>query len=137
MNTTFETDGLLGWGMVKKGRSRQPAISEEKIAEIVELTAKTVPPGHTHWTCRSMAKRVGSVRRRCSGSGSSWACSLMVDTFKVSNDPRFAEKLVDVVGLSLDPPEKAIVLCMDEKSSVQALDRTQASLPFGRGRAGQ
>ena len=58
-----------------------------------------------------------------------------VDTFKVSNDPRFTEKLVDVVGLYLDPPDKAIVLCMDEKSSIQALDRTQASLPMVPGRA--
>ncbi len=59
-----------------------------------------------------------------------------VDTFKVSNDPRFAEKLIDVVGLYLKPPEQAIVLCMDEKSSIQALDRTQASLPMVKGRAG-
>ena len=136
MNTTFETDGLLGWGMVKKGRSRKPVISEEKIAEIVELTAKTVPPGHTHWSCRSMAKRVGvspaTVQRVWSELGLQ---PHRVDTFKVSNDPRFAEKLVDVVGLYLDPPEKAIVLCMDEKSSVQALDRTQASLPLRPGRA--
>ena len=58
-----------------------------------------------------------------------------VDTFKISNDPRFTEKLIDVVGLYLDPPEKAIVLCMDEKSSIQALDRTQASLPLVPGRA--
>ena len=57
-----------------------------------------------------------------------------VDTFKVSNDPKFEEKLVDVVGLYLNPPENAIVLCADEKSSVQALDRTQASLPMTKGR---
>ena len=134
--TTFETDGLLGWGTVKKGRGRKPVISEEKIAEIVELTAKTVPPGHTHWSCRSMAKRVGvspaTVQRVWSELGLQ---PHRVDTFKVSNDPRFAEKVVDVVGLYLDPPEKAIVLCMDEKSSVQALDRTQASLPLRPGRA--
>jgi hypothetical protein len=59
----------------------------------------------------------------------------LVKTFKLSNDPRFEEKLVDVVGLYLDPPEKSIVLCMDEKSSVQALDRTQPSLPMVKGRA--
>jgi transposase len=134
--SAFETDGLLGWGTVKKGRGRKPVISEEKIAEIVELTAKTVPPGHTHWSCRSMAKRVGvspaTVQRVWSELGLQ---PHRVDTFKVSNDPRFAEKLVDVVGLYLDPPAKAIVLCMDEKSSVQALDRTQASLPLRPGRA--
>ena len=60
----------------------------------------------------------------------------LVKTFKVSNDPRFDEKLIDVVGLYLNPPEQAVVLCMDEKSSVQALDRTQASLPMKKGRAG-
>ena len=59
-----------------------------------------------------------------------------VDTFKVSNDPQFDEKLIDVVGLYLNPPEQAIVLCMDEKSQIQALDRTQASLPMVPGRAG-
>ena len=59
-----------------------------------------------------------------------------VETFKVSNDPRFTEKLIDVVGLYLNPPEQAVVLCMDEKSSIQALDRTQASLPMVKGRAG-
>jgi hypothetical protein len=58
-----------------------------------------------------------------------------VDTFKLSNDPRFEEKLIDVVGLYLNPPEKAIVLCMDEKSSIQALDRTQPSLPMTKGGA--
>ena len=60
----------------------------------------------------------------------------LVKTFKLSNDPRFEEKLIDVVGLYLNPPDKAIVLCMDEKSSVQALDRTQPSLPMVHGRAG-
>ena len=60
----------------------------------------------------------------------------LVETFKVSNDPSFEEKLIDVVGLYLNPPEKAMVLCMDEKSSVQALDRTQPSLPMKKGRAG-
>jgi len=58
----------------------------------------------------------------------------LVDTFKLSNDPRFEEKLVDVVGLYLNPPDKAVVLCMDEKSQIQALDRTQPSLPLKKGR---
>ena len=130
----FETDGLTGWGKVKEGRGRKPAISEDKIAEIVELTTKTTPPGHTHWSCRTMADRVGvspaTVQRIWSELGLK---PHRVDTFKISNDPRFTEKLIDVVGLYLNPPEKAIVLCMDEKSSVQALDRTQASLPLSAG----
>jgi transposase len=134
--TAFEADGLTGWGKVKKGRGRKPVISEDTIAEIVELTTKTTPPGATHWSCRTMAERVGvspaTVQRIWSELGLQ---PHRVDTFKISNDPRFAEKLIDVVGLYLDPPDKAIVLCMDEKSSVQALDRTQASLPLTPGRA--
>jgi transposase len=135
--SAFETDGLSGWGTVKKGRGRKPVISEEKIAEIVELTAKTVPPGHTHWSCRSMAKRVGvssaSVQRIWSARGLK---PHLVKTFKLSNDRHFEEKLVDVVGLYLNPPDQAVVLCMDEKSQIQALDRTQPSLPMKKGRAG-
>lgn len=132
----FEADGLAGWGKVKEGRGRKPVITEDKIAEIVELTTNTTPPGATHWSCRTLARRVGvspaTVQRIWSELGLQ---PHRVDAFKVSNDPRFTEKLIDVVGLYLNPPEKAIVLCMDEKSSVQALDRTQASLPLKRGRA--
>jgi transposase len=134
--TAFEADGLTGWGKVKQGRGRKPVITEDKIAEVVELTTKTIPPGATHWSCRTMAKRVGvspaTVQRIWHDLGLQ---PHRVDTFKVSNDPRFTEKLIDVVGLYLNPPEQAIVLCMDEKSSIQALDRTQASLPIKRGRA--
>jgi transposase len=133
----FETDGLTEWGKVKPGRGRKATISEEQVAEIVELTTKTTPPGATHWSCRTMAERVGvspaSVQRIWSELGLQ---PHRVDTFKLSNDPRFTEKLIDVVGLYLNPPEKAIVLCMDEKSQIQALDRTQASLPMKPGRAG-
>ena len=118
------------------GRGREPVITEGTIAEIVELTTKTAPAGATHSSCRTMAQRVGvspaPVQRIWSELGLQ---PHRVDTFKISNDPRFTEKLVDVVGLYLDPPDKAIVLCMDEKSSIQALDRTQASLPLTPGRA--
>jgi transposase len=133
----FQEEGLTSWGKVKPGRGRKPTISEEKVAEIVELTTKTTPPGQTHWSCRTMAKRVGvspaTVQRIWSGLGLQ---PHRIDTFKVSNDPLFTEKLIDVVGLYLNPPEKAVVLCMDEKSQIQALDRTQASLPMTPGRAG-
>jgi transposase len=112
-------------------------ISPEKIEEIMRLTQHEKPAGATHWTCRSMAKAVGvspaTVQRIWSGRGLK---PHLVKTFKLSNDPRFEEKLIDVVGLYLNPPENAVVLCMDEKTSVQALDRTQASLPMKRGRAG-
>lgn len=135
--SAFESDGLTNWGKVAPGRGRKAVIGEEKIAEIVELTTNTTPPGATHWSCRTMAEWVGvspaTVQRIWSELGLQ---PHRVDTFKVSNDPRFVEKLVDVVGLYLHPPAKAIVLCMDEKSQIQALDRTQASLPLKPGRAG-
>ncbi|MBD0021252.1 IS630 family transposase [Gordonia pseudamarae] len=133
----FAEEGLGKFGQVRKGRGRKPSISEDAVAEIVRLTKTTKPKGHTHWSCRTMADHVGvrpaTVQRIWSELGLK---PHLVDTFKVSNDPRFEEKLVDVVGLYLNPPEKAIVLCMDEKSQIQALDRTQASLPMVEGRAG-
>jgi transposase len=133
----FSTEGLAGLEKIREGRGRKPSIPEERIAEIVRLTTTTSPGGATHWSCRTMAKRVGvssaTVQRIWSDLG---LAPHRVDTFKVSNDPKFEDKLIDVVGLYLNPPEKAIVLCMDEKSQIQALDRTQASLPMVPGRAG-
>ena len=133
----FEDEGLAKFGQVRAGRGRTPSIPAEKVAEIVRRTREETPDGQTHWSCRSMAKAVGvspaTVQRIWSARGLK---PHLVKTFKLSNDPQFEEKLVDVVGLYLDPPEKAIVLCMDEKSSVQALDRTQPSLPMVKGRAG-
>ena len=135
--TRFVADGLAGLEKIRDGRGRKPSISEETVAEIVRLTTTTKPPGATHWSCRTMAKKVGvssaTVQRIWSDLG---LAPHRVETFKVSNDPKFDEKLVDVVGLYLNPPEKAIVMCMDEKSQIQALDRTQASLPMVPGRAG-
>jgi transposase len=133
----FTEDGLAEFGAVAKGRGRKPSISAEKVAELVELTLHSKPEGQTHWSCRSMAKHVGvspaTVQRIWSARGLK---PHLVTTYKLSNDPRFEEKLIDVVGLYLNPPEQAVVLCMDEKSSVQALDRTQPSLPMKKGRAG-
>jgi transposase len=133
----FAVEGLKGLGGVRPGRGRKPSISSEKVAEIVRLTLSEKPAGETHWSCRSMAKATGvssaTVQRIWSARGLK---PHRVETFKLSGDPRFEEKLVDVVGLYLNPPEKAIVLCMDEKSQIQALDRTQASLPMKPGRAG-
>jgi transposase len=133
----FETDGLANWGKVRPGRGRKPSIPDETVAQIVHLTTKSRPKGHTHWSCRTMAKQVGvspaTVQRIWSELGLQ---PHRVDSFKVSNDPQFTDKLIDVVGLYLNPPEKAVVLCMDEKSQIQALDRTQASLPMVKGRAG-
>ena len=133
----FEVDGLTRFGQVATGRGRKASIPEEKVAEIVELTLHHRPEGETHWSCRGMARRTGvssaTVQRIWSARGLK---PHLVDTFKISNDPQFEEKLVDVVGLYLNPPDKAVVLCMDEKSQIQALDRTQPSLPMKKGRAG-
>ena len=133
----FVEDGLKDLGEVRPGRGRKASISQEKIAEIVHATLHETPLGETHWSCRSMAiaHRVSpaTVQRIWSARGLQ---PHRVETFKLSNDPRFEEKLVDVVGLYLNPPQKAVVLCMDEKSQIQALDRTQPSLPMKKGRAG-
>ncbi len=132
----FEADGLAKLGKVRAGRGRKSSIPQSKIEEIVELTRNSRPAGQTHWSCRTMAKRVGvsaaTVQRVWAARGLK---PHLVHSFKLSNDPRFEEKLIDVVGLYLNPPQGAIVLCLDEKSSVQALDRTQPSLPMKKGRA--
>jgi transposase len=113
----FEAEGLTRFGEVAKGRGPKPSIPGEKIAEIVRLTTQTRPEGATHWSVRAMATRVGvspaSVQRIWSQLRLK---PHLVETFKVSSDPRFEDKLVDVVGLYLNPPDKAVVLCMDEKS---------------------
>ena len=133
----FADDGPGGLGQVRPDRGRKPRISAEKVAEIVNATLHEKPPGETHWSCRSMARAKGvspaTVQRI-------WEAHNLkphrVRTFKLSRDKRFVGKLTDVVGLYLNPPEKAIVLCVDEKSQIQALDRTQPSLPMKPGRAG-
>ena len=132
----FAEEGLVKFAQVREGRGRKTTIPQEKIDEIVDLTLNYRPEGETHWSCRTMAAATGvsksTVQQVWSARGLK---PHRVETFKLSNDPKFEEKLVDVVGLYLNPPEKAIVLCADEKSSVQALDRTQASLPLVKGRA--
>jgi len=133
----FAQGGPQALTETQPGRGRKPAISAAKIKAIVHATTQTKPPGHTHWSCRSMAKAQGvspaTVQRIWDAHGLQ---PHRVRTFKLSNDPRFSEKLTDVVGLYLNPPEKAIVLCVDEKSQIQALDRTQPGLPIKKGRAG-
>jgi transposase len=133
----FASDGLAKFAQVRKGRGRKPQIPQEKIDEIVRLTQGSKPEGETHWSCRTMAKAAGvsaaTVQRVWHSRGLK---PHLVETFKLSNDKRFDEKLVDVVGLYMNPPHKAVVLCLDEKSQIQALDRTQPSLPMKRGRAG-
>jgi transposase len=133
----FAEEGLAELGKVRPGRGRKPSLSVERVTEIVHATLHDKPPGETHWSCRSMAKARGvspaTVQRIWSARGLQ---PHRVETFKLSNDKRFEEKLVDVVGVYLNPPDKAFVLCMDEKSQIQALDRTQPTLPMKKGRAG-
>jgi transposase len=106
------------------------------VARLVELTTKSKPEASTHWSTRTMADELGvsaaSVSRHWRAKGLK---PHLVRSFKISRDPKFVEKLEDVVGLYLSPPEHAIVLCCDEKSQVQALDRTQPGLPLKKGRA--
>jgi transposase len=133
----FAAEGLAKLGRVRAGRGRKPRISAEKVEAIVHATLHGKPPGETHWSCRSMAKAQGvspaTVQRIWSARGLQ---PHRAETFKLSNDKRFEEKLVDVVGLYMNPPDRAVVLCMDEKSQIQALDRTQPTLPMKPGRAG-
>jgi transposase len=133
----FEQAGLADLGVVRAGRGRKPSIPQATVEAIVHATLREKPPGETHWSCRTMAKAQGvspaTVQRVWAARGLK---PHLVKTFKLSNDKRFEEKLIDVVGLYLDPPDKAVVLCMDEKSQIQALDRTQPSLPMKKGRAG-
>ena len=105
-------------------------------AKLVELTTQTTPPAATHWSTRKMAAVLGvsasTVMRHWQAHGLK---PHIVRGFKVSRDPKFVEKLEDIVGLYMSPPEHALVLCCDEKSQVQALDRTQPGLPLKKGRA--
>jgi transposase len=114
---------------------RKPSVRAVKEAEIIRKTTQETPANATQWSVRTMAKAVGvskaTVQRVWSDNGLQ---PHRVKSFKVSNDPKFAEKLTDVVGLYLNPPEHALVLSCDEKSQIQALDRTQKSLPMFPGR---
>jgi len=114
---------------------RKPTISARLRQRVVTMTTRQQPSNATHWSTRTMAAAVGiseaSVRRIWRAHGLK---PHRVETFKISNDPAFAEKLEDIVGLYLNPPEHALVLCVDEKSQIQALDRTQPGLPLKRGR---
>jgi transposase len=119
----------------RPGRPR--TVSAAKISQIIEKTTQEKPPAVTHWSTRTMAAAVGvseaTVRRIWHAHGLK---PHLQKTFKVSNDPQFAEKLEAIVGLYLNPPEHALVLCVDEKSQIQALDRTQPGLPLKKGRCG-
>lgn len=131
----FLSAGPEGLWQVAAGRGRkpQPGLAQR----IVEATLESRPDGHTHWSTRTMAK--------AQGVDASTVCRIWQEhglqphrqaTFKLSRDPEFVPKLLDVVGVYLNPPQNAVVLCVDEKSQIQALDRTQPGLPMKRGRCG-
>ena len=133
----FAAQGLAG---IEKDAPRggRKATARQAIAQkIVEWTTQKKPANATHWSTRTLAQELGTshamVNRVWRANGLK---PHLVETFKVSNDPQFVEKLLDVVGLYLSPPEHALVLCADEKSQIQALDRTQPGLPLKKGRCG-
>ena len=131
----FAADRLAGIERDAPRGGRTPAVRGAVEAEIIRKTTQETPPNATQWSTRTMAEAVGvskdTVQRVWRDNGLK---PHRTKGFKVSNDPRFAEKLVDIVGLYLDPPEHTLVLSCDEKSQIQALDRTQKSLPLFPGR---
>src|ERR1700737_4300289 len=133
----FLQEGKESLWEVAPGRGRKPTYGPEKIQAVVDATLQTKPKGMTQWSCRRMAQRQGLSRPTVRKIGRSHNLKPhRVKTFKLSRDPKFLEKLTDVVGLYLNPPEKALVLCVDEKSQIQALDRTQPGLPMEKGPCG-
>ena len=129
--------GIAGLRRDATRPGRKPPLSAEVIERVVHKTLHETPEAATHWSIRKMARAVGlsytSVQRIWKAHGLK---PHLVKTFKLSNDEHFVEKVRDIVGLYLDPPDKALVLSVDEKSQIQALDRTQPGLPIKKGRAG-
>ena len=119
------------------GRGRKPQYDQAKRDAIIKATLETKPKGMTHWSCRVMAQAQGVSKNTVNRLWQLHNVKPHLErTFKVSRDPKFLEKLTDVVGLYLNPPQKAVILCVDEKSQIQALDRTQPGLPIKKGRCG-
>jgi len=133
----FRIQGLSGLWEIAPGRGRKPTYDSSRIKAVIDATLQSKPKGSTHWSCRTMAAAQGISKSTVSKIWRSHNIKPhRAETFKLSRDPKFLEKLTDVVGLYLNPPEKAIVLCIDEKSQIQALQRTQPGLPLKKGRCG-
>jgi transposase len=131
----FADRGIVGIEKDAPRGGRPPKTRDDLVAKIIEMTTRQKPANATHWSTRTLAETLGTNRSMISRVWRAHGLKPHLSrTFKVSNDPKFTEKLVDVVGLYLDPPEHALVLCVDEKSQIQALDRTQPSLPIYPGR---
>jgi len=133
----FRSGGVQALWQIAPGRGRKPAYNAARIKRVIDATLQTKPKGSTHWSCRTMATAQGISK---SSVNRIWRSHNIKphrsQTFKLSRDPKFLEKLTDVVGLYLNPPDQAIVLCVDEKSQIQALQRTQPGLPLKKGRCG-
>ena len=129
-------EGVAGLRRDKTRPSRVPALPREVRLKVIARTVRETPPDATQWSRSTMAEAVGISP---SSVGRIWAEAglkpHLVRAFKVSNDPMFEAKVTEIVGLYLDPPDRAVVLCVDEKSQIQALDRTQPGLPLKKGRA--
>lgn len=122
---------------IAPGRGRKARLCVAKIAELVAATLHTRPPGATHWSTRTLARAQGVSKNTVHRLWQEQNLKPHLrKSFKLSRDPRFLEKLTDVVGVYLTPPQNAVVLCVDEKSQIQALDRTQPGLPMKPGRCG-
>jgi transposase len=133
----FLARGLSSLWEIAPGRGRKPTYSPDPVKAVIDATLQSKPKGVTHWSCRVMAARQGLSKSTVSNLWRSHNIKPhRTKTFKLSRDPKFVEKLTDVVGLYLNPPDQAIVLCVDEKSQIQALNRTQPGLPLKKGRCG-
>lgn len=131
----FQTGGVKALEKDAPGRGRKASITGETIQKIINDTLQTRPEGATHWSCRSMADYQGVSKATIQRIWNAHHLQPHREkTFKLSTDKQFREKLTDVVGLYLNPPEKALVLCVDEKSQIQALNRTQPCLPLASGK---
>jgi transposase len=134
----FEAEGVAGVGRIAEGRGRRSWVATEVEDAVVHDTLHARPDdGSTHWSTRTMGARHGIGKDTVARIWRKHDLTpWRVERFKISNDPDFEDKLIDVVGLYLNPPERAVVFSFDEKTQVQALDRTQPSLPMKKGRAG-
>ncbi len=122
---------------IAAGRGRKSKFGATTVSEWIDTTLQTKSQGSSHWSTRSLAKAVGASKNTIHRVWQGHQLKPhLTKSFKLSRDPPFVEKLTDVVGLYLQPPEDAVVLCVDEKSQIQALDRTQPGLPLKRGRCG-
>jgi transposase len=133
----FDAEGLPGLWEIAPGRGRKATFGPDRVKAVIDATLQSKPKGMTHWSCRLMATNQGLSKSTVSNLWRSHNIKPhRTKTFKLSRDPKFLQKLTDIIGLYLNPPDKAIVLCVDEKSQIQALDRTQPGLPLKKGRCG-